>query len=93
MEIIHDDAVYLESLVRKVHNCERGGMAGLIDADYFEHNPLEAILISVPLFWKNIPADELENFVNKWIIFKKDNLDLEIENLKTEFSNLIRKYY
>lgn len=93
MEIIHDDAVYLESLVRKVHNCERGGMAGLIDADNFEYNPIEAVLISLSVFWKNIPEKILESFVEKWLIFGEDNLDFNINDLKKEFSELIKEYY
>ena len=33
MEISHNDALDLENLVRKVHNCERFGMGMYIDAD------------------------------------------------------------
>lgn len=93
MKIIHDDAIYLESLVKKVHNCDRGGMAGLIDADNFENNPLEAVLISLSVFWKNIPETILESFVEKWLIFGEDNLDFNINDLKKEFSELIKEYY
>ena len=34
MEISHNDAIDLENLVRKVHNCERFGMGMYIDAGY-----------------------------------------------------------
>ena len=44
MEISHNDAIDLENLVRKVHNCERFGMGMYIDADHFETNPFDAAL-------------------------------------------------
>ena len=36
MRINHGEAIVLESIVRRVFSCDRGGMGGYIDADHFE---------------------------------------------------------
>lgn len=42
-------AIVLESIVRKVHLCDRAGMGGYIDADHFETNLFDAALIVLSL--------------------------------------------
>ena len=51
MRISHNDAIVLESIVRKVHLCDRAGMGGYIDADHFETNPFDAALIAIAPIW------------------------------------------
>ena len=36
MRISHGDAITLEMIVRHVHDCDRAGMGGYIDADHYE---------------------------------------------------------
>lgn len=92
MRITHSDAHYIETIVRKVHNCDRFGMAGLIDADHFENNPFDATIISLAPIWKNIPEVTLRNFVNKWWLFKDEISELNIEEYKKEISEIVNRY-
>ena len=92
MRIEHNDAICIESIVRKVHDCERFGMAGIIDADYFENNPFDATIVALAPIWKNIPKNILETFVNKWWIFKNEISELNIEEYKKELSDIVNKY-
>ena len=63
MEISHNDAIDLENLVRKVHNCERFGMGMYIDADHFETNPCDSAGISLSPIWKTFPKETVEDFL------------------------------
>lgn len=93
MRITHSDALYIEAIARKVHNCDRFGMAGIIDADHFENNPFDATIISLAPIWKNIPENILEKFVNKWWIFRNDVTELNIAEYKKELSDIVNKYF
>ncbi len=52
MRIDHSSAITLESIVRRVHSCNRAGMGGYIDADHFESSPFDAALIALAPLWK-----------------------------------------
>jgi len=54
MRIDHSSAITLESIVRRVHLCDRAGMGGYIDADHFEPSPFDAALIALAPLWKNL---------------------------------------
>lgn len=59
-------AIVLESIVRKVHLCDRAGMGGYIDADHFETNPFDAALIAIAPVWKNLDFQIVEDFLFRW---------------------------
>lgn len=42
MKISHNDAIILEAIVRKVHDCDRASMGGYIDTDHYESDPFDA---------------------------------------------------
>lgn len=92
MIINHDEAVKIEMLVRNMQNCERGGMAGLIDADNFESNPFDAAIILLAPIWKQIPNEILSGFINKWSILRDQNEVIDIDKYKKELFDIVDKY-
>mgnify|MGYP006981375913 CR=1 FL=1 len=62
MRISHGDAITLEMIVRHVHDCDRAGMGGYIDADHYESDPFDAALIAIAPLWKRGYAREVEEF-------------------------------
>jgi len=66
MRIDHSSAITLESIVRRVHLCDRAGMGGYIDADHFEPSPFDAALIALAPLWKKADFHEIEDFLFKW---------------------------
>ena len=62
MRISHGDAIALEIIVRHVHDCDRAGMGGYIDADHYESNPFDAALIALAPLWKRGYVHEVEEF-------------------------------
>ena len=100
MRISHNDAVSLEYIVRGVYNCDRGGVAGIAEADFFEHSPISAaVAILAPLSFRAGEA-ELEDVSEFWekyrTEFSHDNIPLDQEYVD-EFINdlraLAKKYY
>lgn len=89
MRISHDDALDLEILVRKVHNCERFGMGMYIDADHFETNPFDAALIALSPIWKTLPKETVEDFLYRWdcSLWKED--DANINEFIEELNELV----
>lgn len=73
MRISHDDAILLESVVRQVFGCSRGGMGGYIDADHFELQPFDAALIALAPLWERSDPHELDDFLFNWeCAFRRD---------------------
>ncbi len=66
MRIDHSSAIILESIVRRVHLCDRAGMGGYIDADHFEPSPFDAALIALAPLWKKADFHEIADFLFKW---------------------------
>lgn len=46
-KINHGNAIELETLVRKLYKCDRGGVSRLADADNFEQHPMDAAVMVV----------------------------------------------
>ena len=55
--INHNDAIALEHEVRRLYGCDRAGVSGMADADYFEGHPIQAAVLVVAY----IHANKLEN--------------------------------
>lgn len=62
MRISHGDAITLEMIVRHVHDCDRAGMGGYIDADHYESDPFDAALIAIAPLWKRAMHVKLRSF-------------------------------
>lgn len=102
IRITHDEACDLEILVRNVYGCDRFGIMGLADADYFEVNPLHAaILIFAPKFrhsrWSRKEIPDITEFLSRYDDYftcDDNEYDAEIvDRYISELEGLIRKYY
>ena len=93
MRIKHEDASVLEAIVRRVFNCERGGMGGLIDADHFEREPFDAAIIAIAPLWQRANPKEIEEFWFKWesVLRDENTKDVDIKTYIDELRNLIDK--
>ena len=67
-KITHSAAIVVEAILRRLHyDCDRGGMCGLIDADYIENFPFDAILIAIAPYWRLVnDTKALSDFIYKW---------------------------
>ncbi len=94
MKISHGAASCLETIVRGIVKCDRYGICGLVDADIYESNPIEAAVMSVAFLYKRSVGDDVEDkvaaFFRKWrIVFDHpdDNQEytegMYIEELKS----------
>lgn len=75
MKIPQNAAFMLETVVRKVFACERGGMGGYINSDHFKSAPFDAALIALAPLWKIADPKELEELLSKWEYILRDNTD------------------
>lgn len=89
MKISHNDAIVLESIVRKVHLCDRAGMGGYIDADNFETNPFDAALIALSPIWKTLPKETVEDFLYRWDCSLRKENDANISQFIQELKELV----
>lgn len=89
MRISHNDAIVLESIVRKVHLCDRAGMGGYIDADHFETNPFDAALIALSPIWKILPKETVEYFLYRWDCSLRKEDDANINEFIEELNELV----
>ena len=102
IKIKHKDAYRLELLVKHVYGCERNGIMGLVNADYFEFNPwLAAILILAPKYRKSIwSRKELpgaNNFFKKYENYFsaiQSSYDASVvEDYINDLNALVRRHY
>ena len=89
MIISHNDAIVLESIVRKVHLCDRAGMGGYIDADNFETNPFDAALIALSPIWKTLPKETVDDFLYRWDCSLRKEDDADISQFIQELKELV----
>ena len=97
--IDHAYAVELEHQVRRLYHCDRSGVSGLAEADYFEGHPIQAAVLVVAY----IHAHGLESgpyqydeFLTKYeTIFEypdENDAENEIENYVEELSTIVDQY-
>lgn len=88
--ISHSDAISLESIVREVFDCNRGGVMGVADADYLERFPLEAaIAIFAPLYKDQKDIPEIDAFMDEYgslFHYRKD--DVTVDTVKEYIDRL-----
>lgn len=65
----HEHAIAIEFILRHVFNCERGGLAGLIDADSIEFNWYPSIAAALGFMYSVAGKDDrtaIEKFVETY---------------------------
>lgn len=77
MENLHQYAVSLEFSLRKIFECDRGGMGGLIDADSIEAGSMFTLIVSA------ISQKYIGNYnIKKINTFIENNFDIEGKDFK-----------
>lgn len=97
--IKHSDAITLESIVRRLFNCDRAGVSGLADADNFESRPMDAAVMVVSyIHAKGLQSSETQydEFLCKYdtIFNYPDENDAanEVKNYIAELSEIVDMY-
>lgn len=97
--INHNSAIELEHLVRRLFQCDRGGVSGLADADNFESRPMDAAVMIVSyIHAKGLQVSETQydEFLCKYdtIFTYPDENDAahEVENYIDELSKIVDDY-
>ena len=97
--INHNDAIELEHQVRRLYGCDRGGVSGMADADYFEGHPIQAAVLVVSYIHANHRESgpyQFDEFLNKYeTIFEypdENNAADEVRNYIDELSAIVEQY-
>ena len=97
--INHNDAIKLEHQVRRLYGCDRGGVSGMADADYFEGHPIQAAVLVVSYIHANHRESgpyQFDEFLNKYeTIFEypdENNAADEVRNYIDELSSIVEQY-
>lgn len=97
--ISHNDAIELEHKVRNLYGCDRGGVSGLVDADNFEHDPFQAMVLVVSfLYARGIVTEPLafEELLHKYsVIFDypdENNAKAEVRNYIEDVKKIVDDY-
>ena len=96
--INHNDAIELEHEVRRLYGCDRGGVSGMADADYFEGHPIQAAVLVVSYIHANHRESgpyQFDEFLNKYeTIFEypdENNAADEVRNYIDELSAIVEQ--
>lgn len=97
--INHNDAIELEYQVRRLYGCDRGGVSGMADADYFEGHPIQAAVLVVSYIHANHRESgpyQFDEFRSKYeTIFEypdENNAADEVRNYIDELSSIVEQY-
>lgn len=97
--INHNDAIELEYQVRRLYKCDRGGVAGMAEADYFEENLIQtAVLVVFYIYANHLESGiyQFDEFFNKYkMIFEysdENNAVSEVRNYIQNLSLIIDQY-
>lgn len=97
--ITHGEAIELESIVRRLFNCDRAGVSGLADADNFESRPMDAAVMVVSYIHARglqYSETEYDEFLCKYdTIFRypdENDAKNEVRNYIDELSAIVDKY-
>ena len=98
MLISGDNALALEYLVRRVYDCERGGVMNVAEADKLKKHPMLApTVIFAPLYLKQKNWDDIDAFMEKYCDFYYCEADEISKDFVKSFINdleaLVNKYY
>lgn len=97
--INHNDAIELEHQVRRLYDCDRAGVSGLADADYFEGNPIQAAVLVVAYVHAHgleTGPYQYDEFLRKYeVIFEypeENDAAKEVRNYIDELRNIVDTY-
>lgn len=68
----HDYATHVEIILRNLFHCDRGGMAGVIDADFIEHNLYAGVTAGLGYLYATANDDkkqEISNFISDFSFY------------------------
>lgn len=88
-----------EHQVRRLYGCDRGGVSGMADADYFEDHPIQAAVLVVSYIHANYRESgpyQFDEFLNKYeTIFEypdENNAADEVRNYIDKLSSIVKQY-
>lgn len=97
--ISHNDAIKLEWQVRRLYKCDRAGVSGLADADWFERRPLVAAYLVVAYIHSRgmqITETQYAEFLCKYkTIFEypeENDAAHEVKNYVDEITKIVDLY-
>lgn len=97
--INHNDAIELEHQVRRLYKCDRAGVSGMADADYFEGNPiLAAVLVVAYVHAHGLESGpyQYDEFLHKYeVIFEypdENDAAKEVRNYINELGAIVDQY-
>lgn len=97
--ISHNNAIELEYLVGRLYRCERSGVSGMVDADYFEGHPIQAAVLVVAYIYANgleldsLRYDEfLTRYENIFEYPEENDMDIEVRNYLRELTEIVDQY-
>lgn len=93
MKISHSWATSIEGTVRHFLECEYQGYGGLVSADIYETQPLEAAVLLVGIFYRHKHDEEISAFFRKWrTAFRspEENPEYTPERYNSELNELIK---
>ena len=97
--INHNDAIELEQLVRRLYDCDRGGVSGMVDADYFDDKPIQAaVLVIAYLYARDLVSNpyEYDEFLHKYeTVFDypdENNAKAEIRNYIEDLRFIVERF-
>lgn len=90
----HEDAMKIESLMRRVFRCEHYEVMGIISNDHIKWHPMDAVIaIFAPLFYQGKLSDvekgNINNFADHYFAKFYDNDNYEYN--ETDISEFIYK--
>jgi hypothetical protein len=92
----HGYAVSIEHKLRNIFKCERGGLGGIIDADYIDSNPFSAMGCAIAVFYNtNENKIMIDNFLNQFYFYNDKSIieigKKEFDNMNDGFDDLLKK--
>lgn len=95
--ITHDRAVQLEHQVKRLYKCDRAGVSGLVDADYFERKPLQAAVLVIAYIYAHGLEDsklQYDEFLTKYEgLFETTPTDEQVDEYVTEIKAIVEHYF
>lgn len=97
--INHNEAIELEHQVRRLYDCDRAGVSGMVDADNFEGNPIQAAVLVVAYIHAKgleLNSNQYDEFLHKYeVIFnypEENDASREVRNYIEELKSIVNQY-
>ncbi len=67
----------IETILKKIFDCDRGGFGGQIDADRIRKHPYLSILQGLAVLYERIPENRtsIETFISKFVFYEDMSID------------------